>query len=188
MTIYFTADTHLGHANIIKYCRRPFSSAREMDEIIYCNWAAVVRPEDCVYHLGDVAWGDEAAIAKTAQRIKYLPGKKYLVPGNHDYHLDILADAFDEVLPALYEIGAQARSGHHRAVLCHYPLAAWNRSHHASLHVHGHMHGRIPMDTQRADAGVDVWNYYPVSLEELLRAMKHAPPHKELHDTNKRNS
>ena len=58
MTIYFTADTHLGHANIIKYCKRPFSSTREMDEIIYCNWAAVVRPQDCVYHLGDVAWGD----------------------------------------------------------------------------------------------------------------------------------
>lgn len=26
MTIFFTADLHLGHANIIKYVPRPFSS------------------------------------------------------------------------------------------------------------------------------------------------------------------
>lgn len=181
MTTYFTADTHLGHANIIKYCNRPFDNTRDMDAAIYCNWSAVVRPDDTIYHLGDVAWGNEDAVAKIAQRIKYLPGKKYLVPGNHDYHLEILADAFAEVLPTLCEVGVQARSGHARAVLCHYPLAAWNKSHHASLHFHGHMHGRIRTDSQRADVGVDVWNYNPVSLEELQRAMKHAPEHEELH-------
>ncbi len=184
MTIFFTADTHLGHANIIKYCRRPFGSAREMDEVLYTNWTAVVRPDDTIYHLGDVAWGNEDVIAKTMRRLKYLPGKKYLVPGNHDYHLNILAEGFDEVLPALCEIGAQTHAGNMRAVLCHYPLAAWNRSHHAALHFHGHMHGRLHADSQRADVGVDVWNYYPVSLEELLHAMKHAPAHIELHGTH----
>ena len=29
--IFFTADTHFGHNNVIRFCDRPFSSAAEMD-------------------------------------------------------------------------------------------------------------------------------------------------------------
>ena len=33
-TVWFTADLHLGHANIIRYCLRPFLSATEKERAL----------------------------------------------------------------------------------------------------------------------------------------------------------
>ncbi len=55
MAIFFTADTHFGHTNIIKYDNRPFASAAEMNEALVANWNCKVSPTDTVYHLGDVS-------------------------------------------------------------------------------------------------------------------------------------
>jgi len=43
---WFISDTHFGHANIIKYCSRPFRTAGEMDKVILDNINAVVKPDD----------------------------------------------------------------------------------------------------------------------------------------------
>ena len=52
--IYFIADTHFNHANIIKYCNRPFKNTDEMNKYIIRKWNSVVKERDTVYHLGDV--------------------------------------------------------------------------------------------------------------------------------------
>ena len=53
MTTWFTADTHFGHANVIRYCERPFASVQEMDDVLIENWNYIIKPKDTVYHLGD---------------------------------------------------------------------------------------------------------------------------------------
>lgn len=46
--IYFIADTHFKHANIIKYCNRPFKNTYEMNEYIIQKWNSVVKKDDTV--------------------------------------------------------------------------------------------------------------------------------------------
>ena len=55
--IYFIADTHFNHKNIIEYCNRPFKDTNKMNEYIIQKWNSVVKENDIVYHLGDVEFG-----------------------------------------------------------------------------------------------------------------------------------
>ena len=55
--IFFTSDTHFGHTNIIKYCKRPFNSLEEHDETLIKNWNNKVGENDIIFHLGDFAFG-----------------------------------------------------------------------------------------------------------------------------------
>lgn len=63
--IYFTSDPHYGHANVIKYCSRPFASVDEMTRVLITNWNKVVTPEDIVYCLGDFSLSTRPAEAIT---------------------------------------------------------------------------------------------------------------------------
>ena len=62
-------------------------------------------------------------------------------------------------------------------VLCHYPLAKWNKSHHGSWNLHGHCHGDMndfekDQCALRLDVGTDCFNYTPISYEQVKAIMK----------------
>ena len=59
--IWVISDTHLNHANIIRYCARPYTSTEEMNKDLIKRWNSIVRPQDTVYHLGDFGMGNKAA-------------------------------------------------------------------------------------------------------------------------------
>jgi calcineurin-like phosphoesterase family protein len=40
--IYFTADTHFSHYNIIKYCNRPFLNTVDHDSFLIDYWNAKI--------------------------------------------------------------------------------------------------------------------------------------------------
>ena len=40
--VFFTADPHFGHTNIIRYENRPFDSAEEMDQELIRRWNETV--------------------------------------------------------------------------------------------------------------------------------------------------
>ena len=80
-TVFFTADPHFGHTNIIRYENRPFASAEEMDQELIRRWNETVSPEDTVYLLGDFSfYGKE----KSTEILSALQGHIRLVMGNHD--------------------------------------------------------------------------------------------------------
>ena len=168
---FFTADLHLGHANILQHCDRPFGSVEEMDETIIANWNSRVTNKDDVWILGDFAF--RTAVSAEAY-LKNLNGHKHLVKGNHDKSwmkgLDV-AKYFETV----NEI-AETNVEHHKLVLCHYPMMSWNRSHYGSYLVFGHIHNDTnlsfwPMirdNDHMLNAGVDINGFYPVEFRDLI--------------------
>ena len=51
--IYYTSDLHLGHANVIRHCNRPFADVTQMDKTLVENWNRIVHRNDTVYIVGD---------------------------------------------------------------------------------------------------------------------------------------
>jgi len=76
---WFTSDIHFWHRNIIQYSGRPWSSVEEMNKGIVDNFNALVKPEDEVFCFGDFSLSYQGAEMR-----KYLNGRWFLIPGNHD--------------------------------------------------------------------------------------------------------
>lgn len=169
--IYYTADSHFGHSNIIKFCNRPFAGTDEMDETLIKNWNEVVSEDDDVYHLGDIAFRNAKAIDQYLSRLN---GRKHLIWGNHDSRQVKNNRAWASSQPYL-EIKDKGRD----VVLFHYPMRSWNKSFHGSYHLFGHVHGNMESYGRSTDAGVDCWGYKPVTLDELITAMTDTMPPKE---------
>jgi len=81
MKIWFTADTHFGHVNVIRYNQRPFSSVDDMDESLIENWNQSVSADDLMYHLGDFTLLGKKPAEDYFQRLN---GKIHITPGGHD--------------------------------------------------------------------------------------------------------
>lgn len=182
MTIFYISDTHFGHANILTFTRaapsvsgviqessvrvRPeFSSADEMDEHLIERWNAVVRPEDHVWHLGDVSMARGNDIGRIDKVMQRLQGHKRLVLGNHD-HLNPrwYVRWFEKIR------GSQMHDG---LLFTHIPVAPWSFGK-AKANVHGHVHANQPRVWRPASTGrtyvnlsVEVNAYTPVSLETI---------------------
>jgi len=168
--IYFTSDDHLGHANIIKYCQRPFKTVEEMDDALIENWNRKVKPGDTVYHIGDFA------LVRSPQEVmnyvRRLNGQIHLIHGNHDRFVkQKRPDNYGFAEIVTYK---EIKVGEQKIVLCHYAFKTWNGSHRGSWNLHGHSHGSLPRDftLKQLDVGVDCWNYHPISLEEVAKEME----------------
>ncbi|MDQ0474562.1 hypothetical protein [Labrys wisconsinensis] len=172
--IFFTSDTHFQHARIIPFSRRPFASADEMDDVLVRNWRERITDDDVVYHLGDVTWKWNARIRAM---LDGLPGVKHLIVGNHDHSNTRGAAAWASV-QSYAELAVDVPEGGRRLiVLCHYPFAVWRDSHHGSINLHGHVHGRFQPTAQQMDVGVDCTDYAPITLPEVLTRLATYPAH-----------
>ena len=165
MATFFTADTHFGHANILRYCAgtRPFKDLNHMHEVLIANWNAKVGQADTVYHLGDFGFGPAVRLAR-----KRLNGKIRLILGNHDKFGLEDAGIFQSIdTLKLVDVDGQ------RIVLCHYAMRTWQFQSKGAWQLYGHSHGNLPDDIvlNSCDVGVDCWNMAPVSIAQLRAVM-----------------
>ena len=84
--VFLVSDTHFGHKGVCHFLRedgetklRPWDTPEEMDEAMVEYWNETVRPNDRVYHLGDVVIN-----RKALSILHRLNGDKVLIKGNHD--------------------------------------------------------------------------------------------------------
>lgn len=165
--VFFTADSHFGHSGVIRLSGRPFRSVNEMDDRLIAEWNAVVGEKDRVYHLGDFCFKGSKLASQVLDRLN---GEIVLIRGNHDTENTAKLDRWASVHDLLEIIVAKKR-----LVLCHYPLLEWPGAFRGAVHLHGHTHGAVPPHRQRADVGVDVWDFQPVTLDHILKRLETAP-------------
>ena len=163
-TYFFTADLHLSHSNIIKYCHRPFANVDEMDETLIANWNATVSAHDTVFHIGDFCMGD------FRKHIDRLNGIKIFLKGSHDRGLEKAGIAKHDI----YMLSAR-QTGVVDIVMCHYAMRVWSKSHYNTWHLYGHSHGHLAPEGKSWDVGVDSNGFRPLSLAEIEVIMSKRP-------------
>jgi len=177
--IYFTADLHLGHANIIRHCGRPFASAAEMDATILTAINAVVQPADTLWVLGDFAYRGRSP---HYYRDQIACRDVRLLLGNHDRRSQCEGAGFAHVGEV-----AEITVGTQRIWMSHYPHRSWPASHRGSWHLYGHVHGRLRAEdrqrqTNAVDVGVDDDSaagplpWHPWSIDDLSRVLLRVRP------------
>lgn len=187
--IFFTSDHHFGHENILRYCDRAFVTIEEMDAELARCWNKTVSFADTVFHLGDFTLSEKQRAMKYW---RYLSGHIHCLsnPWHHDkrwllpYETGSPDDRFNWLIlrpPMLALEFNELGDGTHPQVivLCHYPLAEWDRKHYGSWHLHGHQHrrdggtrgGELILDVGVDNAKRLLGEYRPFSLTEVKSIM-----------------
>lgn len=164
--IWFTSDTHFGHAGIIKHCLRPFEGVEEMDAEIIERWNHTVAPNDDVWHLGDVSFRKDPG-----HYLAQLNGHIHIVLGNHDEPSKLAKTRAAWVGEVKY-----LRADGQRLFLSHYAHRVWKNSVHGSYHLFGHSHGDLPGIGRSMDVGVDAHHFFPISLDQVVAVLEKEGP------------
>lgn len=173
---YVISDHHFAHANIIRYCNRPFSSEDEMNVVMEERWNAKVRDDDVVMYLGDLTAGLRGRTEFLSGLIGRLRGRKVLVRGNHDHQPDsfYLESGFVSVVRHLFLSDVLfvhvygTKSDDKRLHLARETAILQERLS-PTLTFHGHDHrSDIPEYPGHFNCAADRHSFTPVNVREAL--------------------
>ena len=166
---FLVADTHFGHEKVCTSFKtpdgrplRPYDSAEEMNEKMVELWNETVRPNDLVYHLGDVTINH-----KHLSILDRLNGRKRLIMGNHD-----------NAKPATY-------LNYFQRIYCSYVFDGFLATHipvHESqlerfgYNVHGHLHANKLEDPRYLCVSVEHTDFKPIPLYEVRKRLSRGRP------------
>lgn len=144
MSNFYIADWHYGHANILGFDNRPFTSTEEMNRALVYRWNTVVSPTDTVYCLGDMFW---CKTPEAVEVMKELNGRIYLVKGNHDRMYDASLRVHFSRISDYMEIEDNGRN----IVLSHYPIPCFKNHFYGWFHLYGHVHSSFEWNMMEHD-------------------------------------
>ena len=181
MRYWFSADYHLGHKNIIKYCNRPFKSLEHMNETIIRNHNARVKPDDVLIHVGDFCFNNTSSERGEGIRISTqeweskLNGKIIHIKGNHDKN-----NGTKTIIQ-----GMLIQFMRHYVWCVHKPQH-YNKKYDINFvgHIHNNWEFKLKddyifdkdnkimiLESDLINVGVDVNRFMPVSFEELIKKL-----------------
>lgn len=172
---WITADLHLGHENILKYCSRPFKTVNDMDRAIITNWNDMVGRDDIVYVVGDFTLG---GLQIARRYFSQLAGYIHIIPGGHDRRWiddmyrkgNTVTSASGYVVMIHQQIVLLKQPS--LVVLSHHSMRVWPHSHRGAVNLFGHSHGALPPWPNSLDVGVDGNNMHPWQLEDAIDAAR----------------
>jgi calcineurin-like phosphoesterase family protein len=176
-SVFLVSDTHFGHKGVCHFTRndgvtklRPFDTPEEMDEFMVEAWNAKVRPNDKVYHLGDVVIN-----RKALGIMRRLYGDKVLIRGNHDIFRD------DDYREHFRELRAyHVMNG---MILSHIPIHTESLGR-FGVNIHGHTHanrvmlsgfnGKITdiVDVRYHCVCVEQTDFAPILFEDVVKRIE----------------
>lgn len=157
-----------------------------MNRTLIENWNAKVGPQDTVIVVGDVALGK---VKESLENVRELNGDKYLVPGNHDKcwmgHKKIRAsdaEMYREVGFTILPGEFMSPAPPFNIKICHFPTMGdtYTDDRYPEFRptlgpnewlIHGHVHNLWKINGHQINVGVDVWDFYPVSAEDIMLAL-----------------
>jgi calcineurin-like phosphoesterase family protein len=175
--VFLVSDTHFGHAGVCRFTRndgvtklRPWDNPDEMDEFMVKAWNERVRPNDKVYHLGDVVIN-----RKALGIMRRLNGDKVLIRGNHDIFKDTDYREHFRELRAYHVMNGM--------ILSHIPIHSESLGRFGT-NIHGHLHanrvmltgfnGKITdiVDTRYHCVCVEQTNFAPILFEDVIKRIE----------------
>jgi calcineurin-like phosphoesterase family protein len=175
--VFLVSDTHFGHAGVCRFTRtdgvtklRPWTDPDEMDEFMVAAWNERVRPNDKVYHLGDVVIN-----RKALGIMRRLNGDKVLIRGNHDIFKDTDYREHFRELRAYHVMNGM--------ILSHIPIHSESLGR-FGVNIHGHLHanrvmlpgfnGKITdiVDVRYHCVCVEQTDFAPILFEDVIRRIE----------------
>ena len=175
--VFLVSDTHFGHKGVCHFTRndgvtklRPFDTPEEMDEFMVEAWNKKVRPNDKVYHLGDVVMH-----RRSLSIMDRLNGDKVLIRGNHDIFKDEDYRKYFRELRAYHVMNGM--------ILSHIPIHPESLGR-FGVNIHGHLHANRVMrdlavcgrdnviDTRYHCVCVEHTDFAPILFEDVIERIK----------------
>tara|TARA_B100001059_G_C17496941_1_gene409115 strand:+ start:131 stop:610 length:480 start_codon:yes stop_codon:yes gene_type:complete len=153
---FFISDTHFGHSKIYEgeQARVWANNREDGDQYMIDKWNSVVKSNDTVYHLGDVAFPK-----KSLEILSKLHGQKILIRGNHDiYPLEEYAKYFKDIRGAY---------SFENIMFTHIPIYSGEKKR-WKFNVHGHLHNKVVGDPFYKNVCVEQIDATPVHFDELI--------------------
>lgn len=189
---WFSADHHFGHANVLKFDRRPFADIDEMERALVENHNRTVPERDAtVIFLGDLVYLKGGRQTDWKRTVRSMHGdRKIVLLGNHDaQHTQEYGKVFDAVVPEGEALTLRWRGREVRCVHSPEPLCRAVRSdfrdrpagYGAVLQALetgdagmegawfcGHVHSVFRKLGPVVNVGVDAWDFCPVNVVDAV--------------------